>query len=130
MANNQRQIKISDSEINAIAEKMNALPQKPKADNGMRDKADVLKQLVPSMRQMLQRGYSISNIAEFLKEQSIVVSSVSISKSLKTHPRRPRRDVQKPESQSAPKPAVATAKPAPSVMPKRKAMPFGKSDEV
>jgi IS30 family transposase len=130
MANNQRQIKISDSEINAIAEKMNALPQKPKADNGMRDKADVLKQLVPSMRQMLQRGYSISNIAEFLKEQSIIVSSVSISKSLKTHPRRHRSAVQKPESKSEQKPSVPTAKPTPSVMPKRKAMPFGKSDEV
>lgn len=130
MANNQRQIKISDSEIDAIAQKMNALPQKPKADNGMRDKADVLKQLVPSMRQMLQRGYSISNIAEFLKEQSIIVSSVSISKSLKTHPRRPRRDVQKQESKSEQKPAVEVSKPTPSVMPKRKSMPFGKNDEV
>lgn len=118
MAKNQKYIKITYEEIDAIIKKMEALPPKPRSSNGMIAKSEVLEKFAPTIRQMLQRGYSVKNIAEFLKEQSVEVSAVSLSKTtVKTHRRRP-----KPENPQTVK--------QDHKQPMKQPAPFGKTDEV
>lgn len=119
MAKNRRYLKITYEEIDAIIENLEVLPPKPKSSNGMIAKSEVLEKLAPTIRRMIQRGYSVKNIAEVLKEKSVEVSVVSLSKvTAKTH-RRPRS---KPENlQIVAQDHKQTLK---------QPMPFSKTDEV
>lgn len=100
MTTSKRFIQISNEELESLKKKMEALPPKEKPSNGMREKSEVLAELAPYIKQMVQRGYRMKDIAAWLKDQSIAVSTVTLAKATKTQARSRRSPKQEQKHQA------------------------------